>query len=68
MIDACDFLLKEANHSGGRILGLNIHPWMLGQPHRIGALEQVLEYVMSQDVYSASASDILQAFTSQTTT
>jgi peptidoglycan/xylan/chitin deacetylase (PgdA/CDA1 family) len=68
MIDACDFLLKEANHSGGRILSLNIHPWMLGQPHRIGALEQVLEYVMSQDVYSASASDILQAFTSQTTT
>ncbi|MDO6560499.1 polysaccharide deacetylase family protein [Paraglaciecola chathamensis] len=68
MIDACDFLLKEANHSGGRILCLNIHPWMLGQPHRIGALEQVLEYVMSQDVYSASASDILQAFTSQTTT
>ncbi|MBN25008.1 MAG: polysaccharide deacetylase [Alteromonadaceae bacterium] len=68
MIDACDFLVKEANHSGGRILSLNIHPWMLGQPHRIGALEQVLEYVMSQDVYSASASDILQAFTSQTTT
>ncbi|MDO6841779.1 polysaccharide deacetylase family protein [Paraglaciecola chathamensis] len=68
MIDACDFLLKEANQSGGRILSLNIHPWMLGQPHRIGALEQVLEYVMSQDVYSASASDILQAFTSQTTT
>ncbi|GAC06791.1 polysaccharide deacetylase family protein [Paraglaciecola chathamensis] len=68
MIDACDFLLKEANHSGGRILSLNIHPWMLGQPHRIGALEQVLEYVMNQDVYSASASDILQAFTSQTTT
>ncbi|MGY0623600.1 MAG: polysaccharide deacetylase family protein, partial [Paraglaciecola chathamensis] len=53
MIDACDFLVKEANHSGGRILSLNIHPWMLGQPHRIGALEQVLEYVMSQDVYSA---------------
>ncbi|MGY0583619.1 MAG: polysaccharide deacetylase family protein, partial [Paraglaciecola chathamensis] len=42
MIDACDFLVKEANHSGGRILSLNIHPWMLGQPHRIGALEQVL--------------------------
>lgn len=51
MIVACDFLLKEAKESGGRILSLNIHPWMLGQPHRIGA----------------SASDILKTFTSQTT-
>ncbi|WP_166423604.1 polysaccharide deacetylase family protein [Paraglaciecola sp. 20A4] len=65
IIDACDYLLKEANEQGGRILSLNIHPWMLGQPHRISALERVLEYVMDQDVYSACASDILNAYTSQ---
>ncbi len=46
--DACDFLLEEAQTQGGRILGLNIHPWMLGQPHRIGKLEAVLEYISSQ--------------------
>ncbi len=56
--DACDFLLEEASTQGGRILSLNIHPWMLGQPHRIAKLEQVLEYVTSQSTWSASASDI----------
>jgi allantoinase len=60
--DACDFLLQEAQTQGGRILAINIHPWLLGQPHRIHALEEVLEYVMSQDVWNASASDILKAF------
>jgi len=65
--DACDFLLQEATTGGGRILALNIHPWMLGQPHRIGKLEAVLDYVMSQDgVWSASATDILTAFKQQT--
>lgn len=65
IVDACDYLLKEANEQGGRILSLNIHPWMLGQPHRIAALERVLEYVMSQDVWSASAGNILSAFKAQ---
>jgi allantoinase len=60
MKDACDFLLQEANQQGGRILSLQIHPWLLGQPHRIAKLEQVLEYVTSQEgVWSASAKDIL---------
>ena len=26
--DACDFLIEEATEQGGRILSLNIHPWM----------------------------------------
>ncbi len=58
--DACDFLLAEARQQGGRLLALNIHPWLMGQPHRIGYLEQVLAHVMgSGQVWSASASDIL---------
>ena len=60
---ACDFLLDEANEQGGRILSLNIHPWMLGQPHRIGKLERVLEYITSKpEVWSASASEILNEY------
>lgn len=60
VMDACDYLLAEAQQLNcGRILALNIHPWMLGQPHRISALEQVLEHVTSKQVWSASASDIL---------
>lgn len=66
--DACDFLLQEAKTQGGRILALNIHPWMLGQPHRIGKLEQVLDYVMGQQgVWSAGAGDILDVFRQQAT-
>jgi len=61
--DACDFLLHEAKTQGGRILSLNIHPWVLGQPHRIGQLEKALDYICSKaEVWPAYAGDILQAF------
>jgi len=64
--DACDLLIKEAETSGGRILALNIHPWLLGQPHRIAKLEALLEKLTSNPkVWSASASDILNAFENQ---
>ncbi len=65
--DAVDFFLEEAKAQGGRILGLNIHPWMLGQPHRIARFENVLEHVMSQSgVWSATATEILDSFIAQT--
>lgn len=64
--DACDLLLAEARRDGGRILSLSVHPWVLGQPHRIRYLEQALEYVMAQPgVWSASAGEILDAFAAQ---
>ena len=63
--DACDFLFSEAQTQGGRILSLNIHPWMMGQPHRIRYLEEVLEYVTSKGVWSASATEIRNLFTEQ---
>lgn len=60
IIDAFDFLHAEAEETGaGRMLALSIHPWMLGQPHRIGKLEQVLAHIMSHsNVWSASAGEI----------
>ncbi len=65
--DACDFLLAEAQQTGsGRILALNIHPWLLGQPHRIGKLEQALACITGRDgVWSAAPGDILAAFNAQ---
>ena len=60
--DACDFLLKEAATGGGRILALNLHPWLLGQPHRIGRLEQALDYITSRSgVWTAAPGEILAA-------
>ncbi len=65
--DAADFLHAEAQASGGgRILALNIHPWVMGQPHRIGKLEQALNYIRGlSGVWSASASDILASWREQ---
>ncbi len=62
--DAFDFLYKEAGEKGGgRMLALSIHPWMLGQPHRIGKFEQVLKHIMGHaGVWSASAGEILAAW------
>jgi peptidoglycan/xylan/chitin deacetylase (PgdA/CDA1 family) len=61
--DAFDYLYAEAGDQGGRMLALSIHPWMLGQPHRIGKLEEVLAHITSQDgVWSASAGDIRTAW------
>jgi peptidoglycan/xylan/chitin deacetylase (PgdA/CDA1 family) len=61
--DAYDFLSEEASEQGGRLLALSIHPWMLGQPHRIAQLERVLQYITaSDDVWSASAGEICAAW------
>ena len=62
--DACDFLLQEADAcGGGRILALNVHPWLMGQPHRIGKLEQALAYITGKPgVWSACAGEILTAW------
>lgn len=68
LCDACDFLHAEGRRQGGRILGLNIHPWLLGQPHRIKRLENVLAHVMSKgDVWAAPAGEILDRVAAQGT-
>ena len=64
--DACDLLSQEAEEQGGRLLTLNVHPWVLGQPHRISRFERALEYVSQQSgIWSASASDIVTSWRSQ---
>ena len=65
--DAFDYLLAEAETTGhGRLLALSVHPWLLGQPHRIRAFESVLEHLASRaGVWSASASEIVDAWLGQ---
>lgn len=65
--DAFDFLLEESRQSGGRLFALNLHPWLVGQPHRIACLEEVLAYINGHDdVWQAPAGDILDAFNAAT--
>ena len=63
LIDAADFLLAEALQRGGRLLSLNLHPWVIGQPHRIGQLERVLAHLrgFGDQLWNAGPSHILAA-------
>lgn len=66
LIDAFAFLDSEASEQGGRLLAINIHPWLVGQPHRIGHLERALAHIAGHDsVWSASAGVIRQAWLEQ---
>ena len=63
IVDAFDHLYGEASEQGGRLLALNIHPWLLGQPHRIGRLEQALQHISKhQGVWSAPPGEICRAW------
>jgi peptidoglycan/xylan/chitin deacetylase (PgdA/CDA1 family) len=56
-------LLAEAADHGGRILSIAVHPWVMGQAHRIGAFERVLTGLLdSGAVWPATGIDILDAY------
>ena len=65
--DACDYLAAEAAATGhGRLLALSVHPWLMGQPHRIAAFESVLEHLAGTPrIWSASGSEIVAAWRDQ---
>jgi hypothetical protein len=64
--DQFDALYSEAIRNGSRILTLVLHPWVIGQPYRIGALERALTHIMTnKGVWSATGSEIVDAFASQ---
>ncbi len=64
--DQFDLLYREAAGGGGRIVSLTVHPWIVGQPHRIKALHEALEHVMRHAaVWPATGAQILKAFTTR---
>jgi allantoinase len=55
---AFDVLYAESADSG-RVVAMSLHPYIIGVPHRIGALDRALQYVMSHDgVWSATGGEI----------
>lgn len=67
--DHYEYLSREAASKGGRVLSLNLHPWVIGQSHRIAALEEVLDFLsFKEDIWSASGSEILDAWQAATGT
>lgn len=64
--DQFDVLYAEAEQGGGRVMAISLHPWVSGQPYRIGALEQALAHIMRHPhVWPATGAQILDAWIAQ---
>lgn len=65
LCDQFDLLYREARPGDGRIMAISLHPWVIGQPYRIGALEQALAHIMRHaGVWPATGAEILDAWSS----
>jgi allantoinase len=59
--------LRRDGEATGRVLVLNLHPWIIGQPFRIRELERVLDHVAGHaDVWSATGAEIVDWYLAQT--
>ena len=66
LIDQFDTLYAESATQGGRVMAISLHPWIIGQPYRIGALEQVLDHVLGHaGLWNATGAEILDAWRAQ---
>ncbi|MDP3519257.1 MAG: polysaccharide deacetylase family protein [Hydrogenophaga sp.] len=63
LTDQFDLLYREATEDNGRVMAISLHPWVIGQPYRIGALEEALAHIMRhRGVWAATGSQILDAW------
>jgi len=63
LCDQFDLLYKESATAGGRIMAISLHPWVIGQPYRMRALEEALAHIMRHPgVWAATGGEILDAW------
>jgi peptidoglycan/xylan/chitin deacetylase (PgdA/CDA1 family) len=63
--DSFDVLYKEGAKSG-RVMAIALHPYIIGVPHRIGALDKALKYISKhKKVWKATGSEIARHFNAQ---
>ena len=56
--DAFDVLYAEGAE-GARVMCIAIHPYMMGQPHRVKHLDEALKYILGHDgVWAATGEEI----------
>jgi allantoinase len=56
-------VLQREGEVHGRVMCIALHPYITGQPNKIGALRSALEYIASQDkVWLATGGEIIDAF------
>ena len=59
-------VLDRDGASNARLLVLNLHPWYIGQPHRIAYLKEALSYIVAGDtVWKPSASRLVSHYKKQ---
>lgn len=59
-------VLYEDGAANGRLMALNWHPWLVGQPFRVAAVDQALGHIMGQGaVWAATGSEIIEWYQSQ---
>lgn len=57
-----DVLYREGETSG-RVMAIAVHPFVTGQPHRIGALDRALEYICAHEgVWCATGREIVEHY------
>ena len=58
--ESFDTIYQEGEENG-RLMVLNLHPWLIGQPFRIRYLNDALDYVMGhQGVWAATGSEVVE--------
>ncbi len=62
---AFDVLYRESEE-WGRVVAISLHPFLIGLPHRIAALDKGLEYICShKGVWRATGEEIVNHFLAQ---
>ena len=60
--EAFDYLYNEA-HPAGTVMTLSIHPWLLGQAHRIKYLDEALKKMTSyKNVWQVNAAEVAKYY------
>jgi peptidoglycan/xylan/chitin deacetylase (PgdA/CDA1 family) len=63
--DQFDVLYREGAKSG-RVMAIALHPYLIGVPHRIGALDKALKYICRHKrVWKATGSEIARHYLAQ---
>jgi len=63
MVKAQFDTLYEEGATSGRVMALALHPYLMGMPHRIDGLEEILDYLLGHDlVWQTTASEIADYF------
>lgn len=62
-IDQFDQLARDAEDGSGRVMCVALHPFIMGQPHRIGHLERLLKHICaSPHVWPATGLQIAKHY------